>query len=535
MVRGDQADDAAHREFLNVLLLEVRMTRLGVAATAILITSAIVVSALRARPVITDTDFAVSQVYVELASRGQLLLGPYSRFGWHHPGPLFFYVTAPFYVLAGHEAAVMYAVALAINLASLVTIGWVISRESPGPLASTVVIGLLLLSWRAEPFLASPWNAHVAILPAIAALVIAAAVMSGRLQLLIPLVVFASFAIQTHVGFAPTVSIIALIAVVAGVMAWRAAGLSPWRPLTLAFAVLLFLSVPVIIEAATSAGGNILELWRFFIEEPQPSSSIRDVLAFSGYGLTSIIRPSFQLSWSERVEVGDPTLSVLGVLLTIALLIATVWRNVTEDRRFETSLAIVALAATAIGVWGMTQIRGFVLDYDLMRLAGVGTLDYSIIATIALWPLANRIHGLRPAAVLRIVIIGAALVIGLRHLDSLTDFERRQNRYRILEAYRVVRDYLTRNGVKRPMLQVGPGRWGESAGVLARLVGDGTSVAVPSNLWFTPYFAPNGTEDAVVVLADPALHNQLLSEPDNVVLLQAPPLFVVARRIVPAR
>src|SRR5690348_17774394 len=50
--------------------------------------------------------------YTLYASRAQLLVGPYSRYGWHHPGPLYFYLLAPVYTLAGKSTPGLSAGAL---------------------------------------------------------------------------------------------------------------------------------------------------------------------------------------------------------------------------------------------------------------------------------------------------------------------------------------------------------------------------------------------------------------------------------------
>ena len=83
-------------------------------------------------PITTDSDFAVTELYTDLATRGRLLVGPYSRFGWNHPGPFYFYLQAPLYALGGHKAASLYAGALAMNLAALITLAWVVWRGARG-------------------------------------------------------------------------------------------------------------------------------------------------------------------------------------------------------------------------------------------------------------------------------------------------------------------------------------------------------------------------------------------------------------------
>ena len=87
------------------------------------------------------------------------MVGPYSRFGWNHPGPFYFYLQAPLYALGGHKAASLYAGALAINLLAILTLAWVVSRENRGPLLVLITAACVLFAWRAPRFLASPWTA----------------------------------------------------------------------------------------------------------------------------------------------------------------------------------------------------------------------------------------------------------------------------------------------------------------------------------------------------------------------------------------
>jgi hypothetical protein len=76
------------------------------------------------------SDGAILEIYTLEALKGKLLLGPYSRFGWHHPGPLYFYLEAPWYWLSGRHTAGMQAGALVINLAALATVAWAAARRA---------------------------------------------------------------------------------------------------------------------------------------------------------------------------------------------------------------------------------------------------------------------------------------------------------------------------------------------------------------------------------------------------------------------
>lgn len=180
----------------------------GRGALAIAAVLAIVLYAHVTPPIITDSDIALTELYTQLATHGRVFVGPYSRYGWNHPGPLYFYIQAPFYAAAGHRAASLYAVALAINLFAIATLAWCVLRKANW-LASLFLTGAcLVFAWRAPMLLASPWTGHIPILPTLAFVIVCAGIASGSTTWLPLAVCLGSFAVQTHVGFAPTVVVL---------------------------------------------------------------------------------------------------------------------------------------------------------------------------------------------------------------------------------------------------------------------------------------------------------------------------------------
>ena len=166
----------------------------------------------QAQPVTPVSDTAVIESYTAYASRGAQLVGPYSRYGWHHPGPLYFYVLAPFYALSGSLTTGLNAGALAVNLASVLVLAWVVVRAGGGVLAIVTMAMVALYAWRVAPILASPWNPHVIVLPTMALIVASAAILSGWAGLLPLAAVIATFVGQTHVGVLPSVLVVSAIA-----------------------------------------------------------------------------------------------------------------------------------------------------------------------------------------------------------------------------------------------------------------------------------------------------------------------------------
>ena len=83
-------------------------------------------------------DGAVIELYTLQASRGWWEYGPYSRWGWHHPGPLVFYALAPFYTASHAQSLAIIAGAVAINLIALTAILWALARHASAALAVAV-------------------------------------------------------------------------------------------------------------------------------------------------------------------------------------------------------------------------------------------------------------------------------------------------------------------------------------------------------------------------------------------------------------
>jgi len=162
-----------------------RAVRVSTLAIAVLLVLSALVSVARSTPpIITEGDFALTELYTELAAGGRLLAGPYSRFGWHHPGPAYFYVQAPLYVLAGHRAASLFAGAAAVNVLALLGLAWVIGREGGRTLLAVVTGSCVFFAWRAGGLLASPWTGHVPVLPSLTFAVLCAATTASRPRLL---------------------------------------------------------------------------------------------------------------------------------------------------------------------------------------------------------------------------------------------------------------------------------------------------------------------------------------------------------------
>jgi hypothetical protein len=498
---------------------------------------AIVAFARQTSSIITDGDFAVTELYTELATRGQLFVGPYSRFGWHHPGPLYFYLQAPFYALGGHRAAALYATVLGMNFLAIVMLAWVVARHNQGRLLVLVTGACVLFAWRAPRFLASPWTAHVPVLPSLAFIVLCAAVASGQRRLL-PLTLFmASFILQTHVGFVPMVGAL-LIALLLVLIFDKREKDSSLQPIDYAAVVLcLALWLPTIGEAIWYSGGNVAALWRFFVTDAGSGHTFREAAVNWSYGLTGVLRPDFELAWGGHFVLRYLWWGIPGAIGQVLLLALIAWRDLRAGRRFEGWLALSSVIVSAMGLVALMRIRDDILDHELFWLAAFGALNLGIIAGAGF----RAVAGARPprpaleggrAIVGCIAILLLGLAVGVHHLWDFTAFElrRRQERRVILTTYDAIQRYVRSEGIQKPLINIEGPMWGNAAGVLLRLIQDRTPVAVASSSvpMFTEFFLASGIEDATITIGGFALHQELRARPSNTVLLEFPPVFVDA-------
>ena len=174
-------------------------------------------------PTAEGADDALLTLAMRDATRRGVLIGPYSRFGWHHPGPAYLYLAGiPTRLWGGGPTgswigAVLLATGTAIALTLLV-------RRALGPRPGWwAVAGVLLVVCGVGPNLfRDPWNPYVVILPVLFTIVACALAAAGTRAALVWAAVVGTIAIQTHISCAPVVgAALVLGAIAVGIRRWR--------------------------------------------------------------------------------------------------------------------------------------------------------------------------------------------------------------------------------------------------------------------------------------------------------------------------
>jgi hypothetical protein len=347
------------------------------------------------------SDIGLTELRTLDVGRHPVLLGPYSRDGWNHPGPALFYALALPYRLAGSHSIGLAVGALLINALAITGIALVARRVAGLPCMLVTFVGCAVLTRSLGPvFLRNPWNPYIAVLPFGLLVYLTWAMTCGEAWALPIGVGVASFCVQTHVGYAPLAAPLlvwgAAALVVRAVRARREAGderkrrdRALIRASVVAVAVFIVMWLPAIIEQFVDSPGNLTELVRYFKDPNGATHSLAE-----GYRLVS---GQFELTpqWlTGHLDVipfsGEPyllysaPLPLLLIPLAVALLAFWRWRYSKANR-----LGAVLLVALIVGLFSVTRIAGPAYAYRLQWTWFLGTLAF-IMVLWAAWTLIAR-------------------------------------------------------------------------------------------------------------------------------------------------
>src|SRR3954452_8604486 len=190
------------------------VTGVGVAALAVPFAAALVLAL--TRPWSPSTDLALMELRtLDVGGPATPLLGPYSRLGWSHPGPLAFWLLALPYRLFGARPAGLLVGAVLVHGAAATGCLVLARRRGGRPLTALVALGLaLLVGGFGAGNLANFWNPYLP-LTALAFLVLATwSVVEGDIGLLPVVVGVACFAWQSHVAYLAVTTLLVGVSVV---------------------------------------------------------------------------------------------------------------------------------------------------------------------------------------------------------------------------------------------------------------------------------------------------------------------------------
>lgn len=303
---------------------------------------------------------------------GKVLLGPYSRFGFSHPGPFYFFLLWPSWALCGGQDVGLFVGACAINIvAAMAVVG--AARTAGG--RTHAIAGLVVLwAWESGfgPLAVQPWNPLVIVLPLTAFFVLGAVLLQGETRAAAPFVALGAFVAETHVSTVPTVVVIGGVALgYRFIVGKRSGGLSQQSRLHYALTgiVLGIALLPMIVEQFAPRGGNLGALIRFFLHRPEPSKPLGEAFKNWAYGMSWLPDQLFSCSlrndglprMMSSFAMPDhltPTALHWACGLVVAVVVSAF---VAFRRRDRLSLALLMVSALAM-IASLVSLRGVVAE-----------------------------------------------------------------------------------------------------------------------------------------------------------------------------
>lgn len=450
-------------------------------------------------------DVAVIEMMAGAATHHVLTLGPYSQFGWHHPGPLMFYLLGPFAAASGFKSIGVAVGAAVSNLLALGATGALIARHDGRTVALVIVTVLAAYLVRAGDLAASIWNAHLIVLPIVTLVAALAACSLGDGAALVVAAVCLSFVTQSSVSVVPFAGALTLAAL-AGYVTRRASEpvRTTQRSWTLgAGLVLVGLWLPPLIDQAASADGNLTRLVRFFLVERHGAQSWSAALLAWGDVTTAFVRPGLTLPWGgtldHRGSWGLTSLAVVQAVLLVPVGVIAHRRGAEVVAR----LCAFTLAGSMVAGWSITRIAGAVGDYQVFWMSALGALNVALLATaVPGLDAQGRSSRLYLPVVLGVVATAAAGVAVVGSLLSARDYAvlQRDQQAPRREVALATAAHLDRIAARRPLFRMNETSWLHAAGIVLHASRNRRSLAV-DDAWVRVFgrpFAPNGTEDVVL-------------------------------------
>jgi hypothetical protein len=335
---------------------------------------------------------AGDEAWIELQIREighhQVLLGPYSRFGWSHPGPMLYYLLWLPYRLTGSTGTSLAIGALAVNALVVVAIALVARRRGGLPLVVlTMFLVGLLTAGEGPQFVRDVWNPDITVLPFVLLVLIAWSLSCGEAWALPTGVVVATFLVQTHVSYGLVAAALLVGGLVgAGITAWHRRSATQdtrqvrsWmRAVAATGAAAAVLWFPVVLQQVRDEPGNLSVLVRFFRDHGREHSygdSWHVVASQLGLWPDWVRGQVVRNIFTGALDLGGATpVAVWTVVLVVAAVLT--WRRAKDAFRFDVLIALTIVVAFV----SVSRIVDEIFPYLVTWVGAVGMLTWLAIA-----------------------------------------------------------------------------------------------------------------------------------------------------------
>ncbi|MEM9040864.1 MAG: hypothetical protein AAGD33_13280 [Actinomycetota bacterium] len=311
-----------------------------------------------------------------------------------HPGPLSFWLLAPFRWITAGRAYGLQLGSLVINAALSVYVVEMLRRagreigsdgrrgELVGVLVGLAIVATVVRGYGFD-LLAHPWNPYFPLLWWLAIVIATWRVLDGVAWSAVFVVTAGTVVAQTHVPYLPLAVSMVGVCAIALVVRARRGGLDSVRtPLVVGGGAGLVLWLPPFVDQVVESPGNVSMLVDHFAAD-QPGESIGLVSA-AELMLRHLDAPSaiVQLIAGPEafVELSmRPDGSILGGLVTLAVWVVAGWFAFRSGHRSLRAAHLVLVVAALVGWFAMSRIFGAVWFYLTLWAWATTTL---VVATV---------------------------------------------------------------------------------------------------------------------------------------------------------
>ncbi|CAB4685235.1 unannotated protein [freshwater metagenome] len=314
-------------------------------------------------------DWAVLTMRVEDVGRHTPLVGPYSRFGWNHPGPLMYWLLAFPYHLFGDKPEALLAAAATLNALTVAALSAVAWRRGRLPLvALTMTATAILIHAMGPAMIRDPWNPFITLLPLALTVFLVWSVIEGDFWMWPPLAFLVSFELQSHIGYLP---MLAMLGVSVFAIAWRRKSFNTllptptkqrWWVLGLSSAVVIGCWLPVLLDQVAGTG-NLGAIAHYFLTNGDSPAGFGTAFHVAADQLRFPSAP-----WLGRSELAGLDGALLGsglaaLVVPILSMAGSLWLAVRMRVLAALRLQLVVIATALGGLIATARVTGPLFDW----------------------------------------------------------------------------------------------------------------------------------------------------------------------------
>jgi hypothetical protein len=318
------------------------------------------------RSVVEDGDLALNALQIQRAKRFEELLGNYSRFGFHHPGPAFFYIfAAGEFVLRdllhlvpsalnAHVIALMF-----VNAVFLWATIRIVHAHCPSPLLppagilAAIVFVATVNRTVTNGALVSIWMPYVPLFCFLLYATACASVAAGRRSHMPIGAAAGMLLIHAHVAQYLFVSVLGAAAVILCYRRTNRQVSAPKWPVYVSLVIVVLMGMPILVDAIINQPSNLSDIRRYVAAHPGfQNGPLLSVKYFASFLLfvrepeTNLVKPLSQLFDDA---LGTP--SIWLYWLGFGVLAGAAW--VRRRRQRIGNRFVVFAAAEILGICGL--------------------------------------------------------------------------------------------------------------------------------------------------------------------------------------